>query len=226
MTKTYFIDIDGVLIAHSGKGLSGQMFSVWAVEEAKKLINEIDKTGGKIVLTTGRKESMRELTARQLEGLSFFYDALVMGCNRGPRVLINDLKPNYDTRTAYSFNLQRNKITDSDIEKIITPCEEREWGNFSTLSYCDGKYHIKEINVLPGKFSSLQSHNFREEVWVVISGIGECTLGDKIILLSPGSIIKVALNQKHRIKNTGSEKLTFIEIQTGTNFSEHDITRY
>jgi hypothetical protein len=190
MTKTYFIDIDGILIHHYDKGLYGQMSSVTSVGSAGLLLREIEKSGGKIILTTGRKESMRGLTERQLEGLRFYYDELVMGCNRGPRVLINDLKPSSDTKTAYSFNLFRNKIDASEIEKIITPCEEREWGNFSTLSYCD-KYHIKEINVLPGKFSSLQSHSFREEVWIVISGKGECTLGNEIIKLNTGSVVKV-----------------------------------
>lgn len=225
MNKTYFIDIDGVLIYHYGNGLYGQGRSGTSVEGARQLFYEIEKSGGKIILTTGRKESMRGLTERQLEGFRLYYDELVMGCNRGPRVLINDLKPDSDLKTAYSFNVLRNKIDDSDVEKIITPCEEREWGNFSTLSYCD-KYHIKEINVLPGKFTSLQSHNFREEVWVVISGTGECILDDDTLPLVAGSIVKVGLNQKHRVKNTGSEKLTFIEVQTGTNFSEHDIIRY
>lgn len=225
MTKTYFIDIDGILIYHYGKGLYGQGASGTSVEGARQLIYEIEKSGGKIILTTGRKESMRSLTEQQLEGFRFYYDELVMGCNRGPRILINDLKPDSDLKTAYSFNLLRNKIDDYEIEKIITPCEEREWGNFSTLSYC-GKYHIKEINVLPGKFTSLQSHNFREEVWIVISGTGECILDDDKLPLVAGSIVKVGLNQKHRVKNTGSEKLTFVEVQTGINFSEHDITRY
>ncbi|MBY0385328.1 mannose-1-phosphate guanylyltransferase/mannose-6-phosphate isomerase, partial [bacterium] len=41
-----------------------------------------------------------------------------------------------------------------------------------------------------------------------------------------GSSIVIPQNSKHRIKNTGSKMLRFVEVQTGDYFGEDDIKRY
>jgi hypothetical protein len=60
-----------------------------------------------IVLTTGRKDCTRcELEAElRLHGL--FWDHLIMGLPRGPRVVVNDVKPD-GASTAFGCNLLRN----------------------------------------------------------------------------------------------------------------------
>ena len=63
---------------------------------------------------TGRKESLRKQTERQLSEVGIFYDQLVMGVGGGQRYLINDIKPDGEN-TAFSFNLIRNKGI-SDLE--------------------------------------------------------------------------------------------------------------
>jgi len=224
MNKTFFLDIDGVLVEHNGN-LSEQMKNTNILPETLNLLNKIELDGGKIILTTGRKESMRNLTEKTLSELGIFYEKLVMNCNRGPRIIVNDLKPNSNLKTAYAFTPKRNKLNDLEIEKIINPCEERPWGNFSTLVYSD-KYHIKEILVKPNSSSSLQSHEYRDELWLVLEGDGEYVLDDQTIQISPGSICIIKKQQKHRVRNTGETNLIFIEIQTGEKFSENDITRY
>jgi mannose-1-phosphate guanylyltransferase/mannose-1-phosphate guanylyltransferase/mannose-6-phosphate isomerase len=72
----------------------------------------------------------------------------------------------------------------------------------------------------------LQSHAKREELWIVLKGRGFVTLDDKDILVIPGSIIRIPLGAKHRVKNDGVEDLEFIEVQTGSYFGEDDIVRY
>ncbi len=72
----------------------------------------------------------------------------------------------------------------------------------------------------------LQSHAKREELWIVLKGRGYVTLDDKDILVIPGSIIRIPLGAKHRVKNDGVEDLEFIEVQTGSYFGEDDIVRY
>jgi mannose-6-phosphate isomerase-like protein (cupin superfamily) len=191
----------------------------------KYLINEIDKLGGKIILTTGRKESMRKITEEQLSSCGIFFDQLIMGCNRGTRILINDLKPSQTTKTAAAFTPKRNKLDELEIEKILKPSEERPWGSFSTLSYNE-KYHIKEIKINPNCSSSLQSHQYRNELWLVISGKGIATINSLEKNVEQGSVIHVNAGEKHRVSCTGEEDLIFIEIQTGEKFSEDDITRY
>ena len=168
---------------------------------------------------------MRSITESELSKLGIFYDILVMGCNRGHRVLINDLKPYSNMKTAFAFTPMRNDLNNEIIEKILNPCEERAWGNFSTLAFHES-YHVKEIKIKPGAQTSLQSHNHREELWLVISGEGECVIDDNVLALKKGSFCHVPLQSKHRVTNTGDGDLIFIEIQTGDNFSEYDIIRY
>ena len=119
--KTIFCDIDGTLVEHPGTGnkhkqlpqldhklklLPGTLEKIW----------EWDSKGYRIILTTGRKESMRKATIKQLEKAGIIYDQLIMGIGGGQRYLINDLKPGRDYDTAISFNLKRDKgIKDIEI---------------------------------------------------------------------------------------------------------------
>ena len=112
--KTIFCDIDGVLLEHTGDLSS--IYSTASIEsltnQTERTINKLiewDQKGYKIILTTGRRESMRELTVRQLNQNRIFYDLLIMGLPRGARVVINDLKPGIDSPTAIAINIERNK---------------------------------------------------------------------------------------------------------------------
>ena len=69
---------------------------------------EWDVKGYNIILTTGRRESMRAVTEKQLSEIGIFYDQLIMGIGGGPRVLINDNKPNGEAY-ASAINIERNK---------------------------------------------------------------------------------------------------------------------
>lgn len=114
MKKTLFIDIDGCLIKHKGN-LSKQI-----LEEPELLSGVIEKLnlweseGHKIILTTGRKESMRNITELQLQKVGIFYDQLIMGLNRGERIIINDNKPDTNMKTASAIEIIRN----TGLEKI------------------------------------------------------------------------------------------------------------
>jgi hypothetical protein len=51
---------------------------------------------------------MRTQTERQLQEVGIFYDQLIMGIGGGPRVLINDNKPD-GKEAAFAINIERNK---------------------------------------------------------------------------------------------------------------------
>ena len=106
---TIFCDIDGTLI-HSHGDLHSQISNKPVLLEGtiEKLV-EWDRKGYNLILTTGRRESLRRITEQQLESLGIFYDALIMGLGGGPRYVINDLKPDQKQKTALAFNLERNK---------------------------------------------------------------------------------------------------------------------
>lgn len=108
MKKTIFLDIDGCIFKHRGN-MSTQFNDAVLLPGALEKINEWDAAGYKIILTTGRKESMRKITEEQLTKNGIFYDQLIMGINRGERILINDKKPNSDIDTAIAINVIRNQ---------------------------------------------------------------------------------------------------------------------
>lgn len=110
--KTIFCDIDGTLVKFpesfedfknlpKGKDkmelLPGTLDKLWEWETA----------GHNIILTTGRKESMREHTERQLREVGIFWDHLIMGLGPGKRYLINDRNSGNDT--AFGIVVDRNE---------------------------------------------------------------------------------------------------------------------
>lgn len=109
MKKTLFVDIDGTLIKHTGN-LSKQLLNEpELLPDVLEKLNQWDMDGHKIILTTGRKESMRKITEKQLAKVGIFYDQLIMGLNRGERIIINDSKPNNDMITASAIQIKRNE---------------------------------------------------------------------------------------------------------------------
>lgn len=101
----------------------------------------------------------------------------------------------------------------------------RPWGEYEVLRD-DDHFKSKIIKVLPEQQLSLQSHEKREEHWMVIKGLGEVVLNDQTIKVKPGTYIHIPLKAKHRMRNTGKEPLEFLELQLGSYFGEDDIVRY
>ena len=118
--KTIFCDIDGTLWNHVG-GVPDQATckSHELLPNTKEAIDRWDRLGYRIILTTGRKESLRPKTENELLRLGMF-DKLIMGLGGGAE-LINDRKPNGDKNTCYAVNVVRNKIPYYDFtSKFVT----------------------------------------------------------------------------------------------------------
>ena len=62
-----------------------------------------------ILLTTARPEEMYEHTVKELTENDILYDRLIIGIERGPRILINDMDPNKPGQRAMGVNLIRNE---------------------------------------------------------------------------------------------------------------------
>ena len=107
---TIFCDIDGTLVTHS-KPTIAQLpnHKLTLLEGTLEKLLEWDKLGYRIILTTGRKESLRKVTEQQLAEAGIIYDLLIMGIGGGKRYLINDKKPYSTEDYAFAINLERNK---------------------------------------------------------------------------------------------------------------------
>jgi mannose-6-phosphate isomerase len=106
----------------------------------------------------------------------------------------------------------------------MTDDSVRPWGRYFVLE--ESPIHkVKRIEVQPGKRLSYQRHKFRAEHWLIVQGEGVLTLdGDKKRIVV-GDSVDIAIGQLHRIENTSTQELIFVEVQTGTYFGEDDIER-
>lgn len=106
--RTLICDIDGTIIKHCGD-ITKQSNCSEILPGVKEFWKKIDRKCWKIILITGRRESERETTIAMLKKIGIFYDELIMGATSGPRILINDLKPDSTEPMALAVNLIRNK---------------------------------------------------------------------------------------------------------------------
>ncbi len=115
-----------------------------------------------------------------------------------------------------------------DNYSAIISCNKKEdhrpWGYYKVLAD-EHDHKVKRIVVYPGQRLSLQRHFRRKEHWYVAMGIAAVTLGEKEIHLTAGEAVDIPQHEWHRMRNPGSENLTFIEVQMGDYFGEDDIER-
>ena len=105
------------------------------------------------------------------------------------------------------------------------PENVRPWGRYDILDASD-THQVKRIIVNPGERLSYQRHQQRSEYWVIISGQARFTLDDVDSDHGCGEVLLIPVCAKHRVENTGTEPLLFIEVQRGNYFGEDDIERF
>ena len=115
--KTIFSDLDGTLVKHCGdiNLLCDPNYELEVLSGVREFLSKIDLLGYHLVITTGRKESMRKATVSQLSRAGIIYDQLIMGFGGGDRIILNDRKPGSDRNTVFAINVNRNGGLD-DVE--------------------------------------------------------------------------------------------------------------
>lgn len=101
----------------------------------------------------------------------------------------------------------------------------RPWGFYTVIAEGKG-FQTKIIHVNSGQKLSLQSHNYRSEHWVILSGTAKVVLEANDHILSPGHSIDIPVKAVHSLQNPYDGDLEIIEIQKGEVLSEDDIIRY
>ena len=130
-------------------------------------------------------------------------------------LLLQDIHADLD----YDFLSLDEQIVDYEIY-------QRPWGFYKTTVYNE-YFQSKVINIYPKAQLSLQSHNHREEHWIVVHGTGMVQIGESIIDIKCGSSLFIPKCCKHRLINTDSkESLIITEVQLGDYLGEDDIIRY
>ena len=130
-------------------------------------------------------------------------------------VLLQDINADL----SYCFDELDDSVVDYEIF-------QRPWGFYKTTILND-YFQSKVISVKPGQQLSLQSHNHREEHWIVAHGKGVVQIEKSEIKIESGSSLFIPMGAKHRLTNTDiSENLIITEVQIGDYLGEDDIVRY
>jgi mannose-6-phosphate isomerase len=106
----------------------------------------------------------------------------------------------------------------------VTEHSERPWGSYTVLTEGD-TFKVKTIEVHPRQRLSYQQHARRAEHWFIVQGDGVVTLDGTEVPVHAGVAVDVGRGAAHRIHNTGSTPLVFVEVQHGDYFGEDDIVR-
>ena len=101
----------------------------------------------------------------------------------------------------------------------------RPWGWFETVDE-GSNFKVKRIQVNPGAKLSYQSHQFRNEHWVVVKGRATIIIEDKEMMLEHDQSTYINKGYKHQLINHEKINLEIIEVQTGSKVIEEDIKRF
>jgi quercetin dioxygenase-like cupin family protein len=183
--KTIFCDIDGTLLHHNGDVVSNYQDEPILLSGALENIKQWEKNNFTIVLTTGRKECLRENTEQQLLKMGIIYDKLIMGLPNGDRILVNDKKLKSGRNTAYAVNLVRNQgmsqidLTSNNItirNELLFTKIEKPWG-YEELVECNDRYVVKKLFMAKGNACSIQYHELKTETITVLFGLLRIYIG-------------------------------------------------
>lgn len=102
--------------------------------------------------------------------------------------------------------------------------EERPWGSWRVVD-TGPNFTTKQVEIKAGHRLSLQFHHHRSEHWIVVAGAGEATVGGDKVRVEAGHHVRIPTGVQHRIQNTGTVPLVFVEVQLGDLLDENDIVR-
>lgn len=138
-----------------------------------------------------------------------------------------------DAKLEFVFGVGgEDKInSSSDILKRWMSIEvERTWGSYTVLNEIPGA-KIKTLTVMPGQTLSMQRHQFRNEYWMVTSGMCMINMALPGDVSNPPKILgkydewRVPVNTWHQLTNPFTKPCTIVEIQYGEQCIEDDIER-
>ena len=111
------------------------------------------------------------------------------------------------------------------VEKIETEAmyAEKSWGTYTVIDVQPGSMTVK-VSMKAGEHMSYHMHNYREEVWTVVSGKGKAIVDGMEQILRTGDVITIAAGCKHMVEAVTS--LNIIEVQLGDEISVSDKIKF
>ncbi len=103
LSHTWFIDLDGTIIEHNSHLNKNEKL----LDGVKIFFKKIPKKD-KIIITTSRNKKYIVNTKKFLKKNKIRFDKIISDLPAGERIIINDIKPKDNLKTAISINLKRN----------------------------------------------------------------------------------------------------------------------
>lgn len=100
---------------------------------------------------------------------------------------------------------------------------EKSWGSFRVLDVEKESLTIK-VTLNPNHKMNYHSHEFRDEVWTVVSGTGRVILNEQERAVKPGDVIEMKAGCRHTI--IADTELKVIEVQMGKDINVLDKIKY
>ncbi|MDY4278593.1 MAG: sugar phosphate nucleotidyltransferase [Faecalicoccus sp.] len=100
---------------------------------------------------------------------------------------------------------------------------EKSWGEYRVIDVEDESRTIK-VTLRKGHQMNYHSHEHRNEVWTIVSGVGIATVNGRKYELVPGDTIKLPIGCKHTIYAVTD--LQLIEVQSGKDITVQDKIKY
>lgn len=100
---------------------------------------------------------------------------------------------------------------------------EKSWGSFTVLDVQEGSMTIKVV-LMPGHSLYYHSHEYRDEIWTVVSGEGTALIDGEKRRVAPGDVISMPAGCRHTV--FADTELQIIEVQVGREISVEDKRKY
>lgn len=111
------------------------------------------------------------------------------------------------------------------VERLETEARyaEKSWGTYTVMDIQPGSMTVK-ISMRAGGKMSYHMHNYRDEVWTVVSGKGKAIVDGMEQILRTGDVISVAAGCKHTVEAV--DDLDIIEVQLGDEIVASDKLKF
>ena len=100
---------------------------------------------------------------------------------------------------------------------------EKSWGSFRVIDAEKDSLTIKVV-IKPGDYMNYHSHDFRDEVWVVVNGTGKTIVDGMEQHISAGDVITMKAGCRHTV--IAETELKLVEVQIGKEITVHDKHKY
>ena len=96
---------------------------------------------------------------------------------------------------------------------------EKSWGTYTVIDAHSDSLTIK-VFLKAGNKMKYHSHERRDEVWTVVSGIGRIIIDDLERGFKPGDVVSIRAGQKHTL--IADTDVNVVEVQIGQDISKGD----